>query len=75
MLRAAGFEVGQYYNWRRADIGWVDDLKEYYLGKRITVTPMLPAVRPPSYHNDCQNSPIIARFVFRAQFVYASSRI
>lgn len=38
MLKAAGFGVGQYYNWRAAGISWVDDLKEYYVGKRITVT-------------------------------------
>jgi ubiquinone/menaquinone biosynthesis C-methylase UbiE len=38
MMRGAGFSVARYYNWRQADIQWVDDLKEYYLGKRITVT-------------------------------------
>jgi hypothetical protein len=37
MLRGAGFRVAQYYDWRNADIRWGDDLKDYYLGTRVSV--------------------------------------
>lgn len=37
MLRAAGFAVGQYYDWQHAGVSWVEDLKDYYLGMRVTL--------------------------------------
>jgi SAM-dependent methyltransferase len=37
MLKAAGFSNCRYYNWRKAEIIRWGDLKEYYLGKRISV--------------------------------------
>jgi SAM-dependent methyltransferase len=45
MLRAAGFAVGQYYDWQHADVRWVEDLKDYYLGVRITLAAIATAGR------------------------------
>jgi ubiquinone/menaquinone biosynthesis C-methylase UbiE len=38
MLKAAGFPVLRYYNWQNVDIKPWDDLKDYYLGRRVSVT-------------------------------------
>jgi 2-polyprenyl-3-methyl-5-hydroxy-6-metoxy-1,4-benzoquinol methylase len=38
MLNAGGFLTLNYYNWRNVGIKRWDDLKDYYLGKRISVT-------------------------------------
>ncbi len=38
MLNAVGFSNLNYYNWRNAGIRRWDDLKDYYLRKRISVT-------------------------------------
>jgi ubiquinone/menaquinone biosynthesis C-methylase UbiE len=38
MLKAAGFRPIRYYNWRNAGIKRWDDLKDYYLESRITLT-------------------------------------
>jgi hypothetical protein len=36
MLKAAGFSDLHYFNWRNAGIKRWDDLKDYYLGKRVS---------------------------------------
>jgi predicted RNA methylase len=38
MLKAVGFPVLRYYNWRNVGIKRWDDLKDYYLGRRESVT-------------------------------------
>jgi hypothetical protein len=38
MLNAAGFSTLTYYDWQNADIQRWDDLKDYYLRRRISVT-------------------------------------
>jgi 2-polyprenyl-3-methyl-5-hydroxy-6-metoxy-1,4-benzoquinol methylase len=43
MLAAVGFSTVHYYDWRAAGIRRWDDLKNYYLGKRVTVTAIADA--------------------------------
>jgi hypothetical protein len=38
MLRAIGFRPQRYYDWRNAGIERWDDLEDYYLGRRISLT-------------------------------------
>lgn len=38
MLKAVGFSTLHYYNWRSVGIKRWDDLKDYYLGTRVSVT-------------------------------------
>jgi precorrin-6B methylase 2 len=38
MLNAAGFSTLKYYDWQNAGIERWDDLKDYYLGRRVSVT-------------------------------------
>lgn len=51
MLNAGGFLTLNYYDWQHVGIQRWDDLKDYYLGKRISVTATRsgsPALRQPS---------------------------
>jgi predicted RNA methylase len=38
MLKSVGFSAVHYYNWRNVGIKRWDDLKDYYMGARVTVT-------------------------------------
>jgi hypothetical protein len=38
MLRAAGFQPPRYYDWLRAGIQRWDDVADYYIGTRVSLT-------------------------------------
>jgi ubiquinone/menaquinone biosynthesis C-methylase UbiE len=42
MLKSVGFSTLRYYDWRNAGIRRWDDLKDYYLGTRVSVTAISP---------------------------------
>jgi hypothetical protein len=37
MLKAAGFGEIRHWNWEKAGIKYWADLKDYYLGERVTI--------------------------------------